>query len=227
MRQAVARAIPRRRGGAAYQEARPPSLVGQPEALAAELGLGMGMGMGMGMGASTSMTTVTEHAPELDPEAEPETVVETAEFGCQTEPEVSVLPPPPPPPPPIEITPPSPETSEMGIQVDPPEPEPVLEPTVVPAPEPELEPELESEVAEQIVPAREELARLQEEALFTGEYDSGDAVVSITASHVVGSESALSHSARSRPASASDSRAASTGSEAGGTCSKLRRPRAV
>jgi peptide chain release factor 2 len=45
----------------------------------------------------------------------------------------------------------------------------------------ELEPELESEVAEQIVPAREELARLQEEALFTGEYDSGDAVVSITA----------------------------------------------
>ena len=45
----------------------------------------------------------------------------------------------------------------------------------------ELEPELASEVAEQIVPAREELARLQEEALFTGEYDAGDAVVSITA----------------------------------------------
>ena len=45
----------------------------------------------------------------------------------------------------------------------------------------ELEPELESEVAEQIVPAREELARLQEEALFNGEYDAGDAVVSITA----------------------------------------------
>ena len=45
----------------------------------------------------------------------------------------------------------------------------------------ELEPELESEVAEQLVPAREELAVLQEEALFNGEYDGGDAVVSITA----------------------------------------------
>ena len=45
----------------------------------------------------------------------------------------------------------------------------------------ELEPGLESEVAEQLVPAREELARLQEEALFNGEYDGGDAVVSITA----------------------------------------------
>ena len=45
----------------------------------------------------------------------------------------------------------------------------------------ELEPELEAEVAEQVVPVREELARLQEEALFDGEYDAGDAVVTITA----------------------------------------------
>ncbi|MBA2294896.1 MAG: peptide chain release factor 2 [Actinobacteria bacterium] len=45
----------------------------------------------------------------------------------------------------------------------------------------ELEPGLESEVAEQIVPVRDELARLQEEALFNGEYDTGDAVLSITA----------------------------------------------
>ena len=45
----------------------------------------------------------------------------------------------------------------------------------------ELEPELEAEVAEQVAPVREELARLQEEALFDGEYDAGDAVVTITA----------------------------------------------
>jgi len=44
-----------------------------------------------------------------------------------------------------------------------------------------LEPELEVEVAEQVAPVREELARLQEEALFNGEYDAGDAVVTITA----------------------------------------------
>ena len=45
----------------------------------------------------------------------------------------------------------------------------------------ELDPELEAEVAEQVAPVRDELARLQEEALFTGEYDPGDAVVTITA----------------------------------------------
>jgi peptide chain release factor 2 len=45
----------------------------------------------------------------------------------------------------------------------------------------ELDPELESEVAEQLVPIRAELDRLQEQALFNGEYDGGDAVVTITA----------------------------------------------
>ena len=45
----------------------------------------------------------------------------------------------------------------------------------------ELDPELESEIAEQIVPIRAELDRLQEAALFNGRYDSGDAVVSINA----------------------------------------------
>jgi peptide chain release factor 2 len=45
----------------------------------------------------------------------------------------------------------------------------------------ELDPALEHEVAEQVVPVRDELARLQEEALFNGEYDAGDAVVTITA----------------------------------------------
>jgi peptide chain release factor 2 len=44
-----------------------------------------------------------------------------------------------------------------------------------------LEPGLEAEVAEQVVPVRDELARLQEEALFNGEYDVGDAVVTIAA----------------------------------------------
>lgn len=95
--------LPRRsRGGAAYQEARPLSLIGQPEALAAELGLGM-------------MPTMedTIEVPEI----------ETAEFGCQTDFEE-----PPAPLVVVEISPPSPPTpapimSEIAIQVD---PEPVL-----------------------------------------------------------------------------------------------------
>ena len=45
----------------------------------------------------------------------------------------------------------------------------------------ELEPELEGEVAEQITPIRAELERLQEDALFNGRYDGGDAIVSINA----------------------------------------------
>src|SRR6187431_1607320 len=45
----------------------------------------------------------------------------------------------------------------------------------------ELDPALEHEVAEQVVPVRDELARLQVEALFNGEYDAGDAVVTVTA----------------------------------------------
>jgi peptide chain release factor 2 len=45
----------------------------------------------------------------------------------------------------------------------------------------ELDPSLEDEVATQLVPVKAELDRLQEEALFNGEYDGGDALVSITA----------------------------------------------
>lgn len=45
----------------------------------------------------------------------------------------------------------------------------------------ELDPALEPEIAEQIGPVQDELARLQEEALFNGAYDGGDAVVTITA----------------------------------------------
>ena len=45
----------------------------------------------------------------------------------------------------------------------------------------ELEPELADGVRDSIVPLRRELARLQEDALFSGEYDAGDAVVTIQA----------------------------------------------
>jgi hypothetical protein len=91
LRQSVApRSIPRRsRGGAAFQEARPASLVGQPEALAAEL-------FGTGM----------------DSVAEVEVPVATAEFGCQTEFEEAI-------PLPIHITPAAPETADFCVQVEP------------------------------------------------------------------------------------------------------------
>jgi peptide chain release factor 2 len=45
----------------------------------------------------------------------------------------------------------------------------------------ELEPELEDDIAGQLEPVRADLERLREEALFNGEYDGGDAVVSINA----------------------------------------------
>ena len=45
----------------------------------------------------------------------------------------------------------------------------------------ELEPDLGAEIETQLRPLRQELARLQEDALFNGEYDGGDAVVSIHA----------------------------------------------
>ncbi len=45
----------------------------------------------------------------------------------------------------------------------------------------ELEPELSADIEAQLQPLRHELERLQEDALFDGEYDAGDAVVSIHA----------------------------------------------
>jgi peptide chain release factor 2 len=45
----------------------------------------------------------------------------------------------------------------------------------------ELDPDLAGEVAAAIAPLRRELERLQEDALFSGEYDAGDAVVTIQA----------------------------------------------
>jgi peptide chain release factor 2 len=44
-----------------------------------------------------------------------------------------------------------------------------------------LEPDLQGEVAEQLAPVEADLARLQEDALFTGEYDAGDAILEIHA----------------------------------------------
>ena len=41
--------------------------------------------------------------------------------------------------------------------------------------------ELEGEIAQTIAPLRQELARLQEDALFSGDYDAGDAVVTLQA----------------------------------------------
>ena len=43
----------------------------------------------------------------------------------------------------------------------------------------ELEPELAGDIESQLQPIRSELERLQEDALFNGEYDTGDAVVSV------------------------------------------------
>jgi peptide chain release factor 2 len=45
----------------------------------------------------------------------------------------------------------------------------------------ELDPDLEGDIRAQLEPVVAELARLQEDALFNGEYDTGDAVVSINA----------------------------------------------
>ena len=112
MRRALSKAtrggtFPRRRGGAAYQQPRPASLVGQPELLAAELGIGMD---------STGEI-------DLTPLNEENNIVETAEIAIQTEYEEPTIRAPMPPPVPIRVHPP---TSEMAVQVDPePKPEPV------------------------------------------------------------------------------------------------------
>ena len=45
----------------------------------------------------------------------------------------------------------------------------------------ELDGDMEDEIAESLAPLRAELERLQEDALFNGEYDGGDAVVTIHA----------------------------------------------
>ena len=114
MRRALSKAtrggtFPRRRGGAAYQQPRPASLVGQPELLAAELGIGMD---------STGEI-------DLTPLNEENNTVETTEVAIQTDYEEPIIRAPTPPPVPIRVHPP---TSEMAVQVD---PEPELKPLTV------------------------------------------------------------------------------------------------
>ena len=45
----------------------------------------------------------------------------------------------------------------------------------------EMDPSLEAELAQQLTPVESEIERLEEDALFNGEYDTGDAVVTVTA----------------------------------------------
>jgi hypothetical protein len=112
MRRALSKAtrggtFPRRRGGTAYQQPRPSSLVGQPELLAAELGIGID---------STGEI-------DLTPLNEENNIVDTTEVAIQTEYEELAIRAPMPPPVPIRVHPP---TSEMAVQVDPePEPKPI------------------------------------------------------------------------------------------------------
>lgn len=96
----------RSRGGAAYQEARPPSFAGEPEALANELGQ-------FGFGA-------LEDTFEL-----PEPTREVVEIGCQTEVDETPLPSVIIQSPTESTLPPPPEVAEIGIQADPP-PVPVI-----------------------------------------------------------------------------------------------------
>ncbi|KAG6828349.1 hypothetical protein H0H92_008288 [Tricholoma furcatifolium] len=97
------RTIGRRpRGGVAYKEARPSSLVQAPDVLSAELLGDMG-------------NSPLKNSELLDEIEEAYKTVETADFACQTEPE--------PVPEPVVVL--KPETAEMAIQVEP-EPEPVV-----------------------------------------------------------------------------------------------------
>ena len=101
--------FPRRRGGGAYQQPRPASLVGQPELLAAELDIGM------------------DSTDEIDltPLNEENNTVEATEVAIQTEYEEPIIRAPTPPPVPTRVHPP---TSELAVQVD---PEPELRPLTV------------------------------------------------------------------------------------------------
>ncbi|KAF7975378.1 hypothetical protein HWV62_9715 [Athelia sp. TMB] len=104
------------RGGHAYQDSRPSSLVGQPEALAAELGLGMMAG---------AEVDHLLHSPDAEGPiyGEPVTEKEYLDFECQTEfPELPL------PTPPIHVTP---AMSDMAVQADF-VPEPILNPTPIP-----------------------------------------------------------------------------------------------
>ncbi|KAF9078702.1 hypothetical protein BDP27DRAFT_1310037 [Rhodocollybia butyracea] len=118
----------RTRGGSAWQDGRPPSLVDQPEDLAQALGGNV----------DASPMSIRNDGADIMEELGVETI-ETAEFGCQTEPELLPAVPEkemlevsvqhePEPEPAIEVSPPpsSPVMSEASVQHEP-EPEPVVE----------------------------------------------------------------------------------------------------
>ncbi|KAF9558067.1 hypothetical protein CPC08DRAFT_667924 [Agrocybe pediades] len=127
----------RQRGGVAYKEARPPSIVDAPEVLAAELGDVNSSPTKVG---NTSLLSAAEILEEEDDGEEYIRVkkVQKAEFGCQTEVVVEdertiILPEPPvvAPEPVAAAAPPSPVRVEMAVQSEPePVPEPVLPPKV-------------------------------------------------------------------------------------------------
>ncbi|GLB42302.1 putative meiotic cell cortex C-terminal pleckstrin homology [Lyophyllum shimeji] len=102
----------RPRGGVPYKEARPASLVEAPGVLSAELLGGM-------QGSPTRSQEILEEIEETYRAHE----VETAEFGCQTEPE------------PQQPKAVAPETVDMAVQAEP-EPEPVVELPSAPEPAP-------------------------------------------------------------------------------------------
>ncbi|KAJ4490125.1 hypothetical protein J3R30DRAFT_3728922 [Lentinula aciculospora] len=108
----------RTRGGAAWHDGRPPSLVDQPEDLARALGASIGASPISIKGDGSGIGIMEELGAE---------VIETAEFGCQTESEYAIEP---------DSAPPIPKKSmsEASVQHEP-EPEPVAEvPSLPPAP---------------------------------------------------------------------------------------------
>lgn len=119
----------RQRGGVAYKEPRPASIVDAPEVLAAELG---DVNSSSSQGANTSLLNAAEILEEEDDGDEYIRVkkVEKVDFACQTElaeEEKTIILSEPPILAPIPVPPPSPKRMEMGVQS---EPEPVLPPKV-------------------------------------------------------------------------------------------------
>ncbi|KAJ3823527.1 hypothetical protein F5880DRAFT_1566576 [Lentinula raphanica] len=111
------------RGGAAWHDGRPPSLVDQPEDLARALGASIGASPVSIKGDGSGIGIMEELGAE---------VIETAEFGCQTEPE------------PVPLVPDKP-LSDAFVQHEPePEPTPLVTP---PPPAPIL-----VEIATQTIP---------------------------------------------------------------------------
>ncbi|KAH7868951.1 uncharacterized protein C8R40DRAFT_1132791 [Lentinula edodes] len=124
----------RTRGGAAWYDGRPPSLVDQPEDLARALGSSIGASPVSIKGDGSGIGIMEELGAEI---------IETAEFGCQTEPEPIIIP---------VLAPSLPQKlmSEASVQH---EPEP--EPLTIPVPAPSVSQKLMSEASVQHEPELE------------------------------------------------------------------------